>query len=75
MSGCFHVQDNYNRASLINDREVLSRLIEYARAEAEGGGEVICAQLLAAALLALELTPDEANRWCLDMVAEPKIAS
>ncbi|UOM34131.1 hypothetical protein [Acuticoccus sp. I52.16.1] len=71
MSGCFQAPQNSERVTMLNDREVLSRLIEYARAEAEGGGEVICAQLLSAALLALELSPEDANRWCLDQVTEP----
>ncbi len=75
MSGCFEMPLKAERVSMLNDREVLSRLIEYARAEAEGGGEVICAQLLSAALLALEMSPTEANRWCLDMVAQPQSAS
>ncbi|RAI01053.1 hypothetical protein DLJ53_17710 [Acuticoccus sediminis] len=56
---------------MLNDREVLSRLIEYARAEAEGGGQVICARFLSAALLALEMMPGEANQWCLEMLSEP----
>lgn len=75
MSGCYAVPLNVDEVAMLNDREVLSRLIEYARAEAEGGGEVICAQLLSAALLSLEMSPAEANRWCLDMVNQPQSAS
>ncbi len=71
MSGCFSGPPGCDATSMLSDREVLSRLIEYARAEAEDGGEVICAQLLSAALLALEMSPADANRWCLEQVSEP----
>lgn len=75
MSGCFRVEHQSDRAQMLNDRQVLSRLIEYARAEAEGGGEVICAKLLSAALLALEMSPKEASVWCQDMAIGSQFAS
>ncbi|WP_108659273.1 hypothetical protein [Acuticoccus kandeliae] len=37
----------------MGDREVLGRLIAYARSEAERAGEGLCSELLSAALLAL----------------------
>ena len=37
----------------LSDHEALSRLVEYARAEALQIGEVVCAEFLAAALVAL----------------------
>lgn len=75
MSSCLAESGQDVGVKLLDDREVLCRLIQYARAEAEGGGQTICAQLLAAALLVLEMSPEEANRWCLEMVHEPAFAS
>lgn len=72
MSSCLaQMAHDVNGPIALPDREVLSRLIEYARAEAVGGGETVCAQLLSAALLALELSPEDANRWCLEVMSEP----
>ncbi|WP_420393421.1 hypothetical protein [Acuticoccus sp.] len=75
MSGCFDLGMGVGVvAPTLTDREVLRRLIEYARAEAEGEGEPLCAQLLSAALAALEMSPEEMTDWRYGMVSARALA-
>lgn len=59
----------------MSDRQMLSRLIEYARAEAEDVGEVVCVKLLTAALLSLQLDSNENVRPESDIIIKQTFAS
>lgn len=60
-------------AAVLSDREALARIIEYARSEADRKGEVVCAELLSAAQLALGLSPAEAACWCDHMMMADRL--
>lgn len=62
-------------ATMLSDREVLARMIEYAKREAEGEGQRTCAMFLSAALLALELDGEEAEAWLRDSHDRPALLS
>lgn len=50
-------------APLLSNREALSRLIDYARVEAERAGETACADLLFAAFMSLEAPLSQSELW------------
>ena len=51
------------KATVLSTREALTRLIDYARIEAEREGETACADLLFAALISLEVPLTEGELW------------
>ena len=60
------IMTQLSKSEVLTDREALGRMIEYARAEADREGQMICAELLCAALLSLDSATAEPASWCVE---------
>lgn len=75
MSAFSAASTEWTEAVPFNDREALARMIEYARTEADREGENLCAELLSAALAALDLSPRPAHQWLREAITAGVMAS